>query len=286
MTGAPRPTLRLSSRSFAGLSVRREWRSGVGSGHRFLPRGKFLYHVADIATWWAAGQSRETGYPMKRRMLNARATTDVISSASTAPPRSRPALAPRQRLRRIAAVVLAAAFVVVSIQSLPLRADAATVTVAANFAVPVDNPLIKNKFAVYNSCIVPSSQYNRDINLINDIKPESLRIDGGLGAAPFCGLAPNPVTGTVGNVQYDFTSTDRLVSQLDTRGVLPYWSYSYEPAPLQIGGDWRVASRRASRAGSRYSTPTPRISSRRMNRSGITRSGTNPTSEAPSSPGR
>lgn len=118
-------------------------------------------------------------------------------------------------------------------------AHASSDTVTADFAVPVDDPLIKTKFGVYNSCIVPISQYNRDINLIKEINPESLRLDGVLGGAS--GVCPfTPVSGTAQNLLYDFTGPDALATLLDQRNVLPYWSYDYEPPPLQTpAGEWR-----------------------------------------------
>jgi len=117
---------------------------------------------------------------------------------------------------------------------------AASVTVTANFATEVDYPLSKTKFAVYNSCIVPIAQYNRDINFINEIKPDSLRIDGALGGLTLCGIAQNVVSGMLPVLQYNFASLDQLATLLNQRNVLPYWSYSYQPVPLQpAGGDGR-----------------------------------------------
>lgn len=143
---------------------------------------------------------------------------------------------------RTARIILVALLVVGGSLAFPARsrlARAASVSATVDFATSVDYPLVKTKFAVYNSCIVPLSQYNRDINLINEIKPESLRIDGALGESPYCGLTQHPVTGTATTLQYNFAQLDQLATLLDRRNVLPYWSYDYEPYPLQINGDYR-----------------------------------------------
>jgi len=145
-------------------------------------------------------------------------------------------------MTRTARIILVALLVVGGSLAFPARSRltrAAAVSATVDFATTVDYPLVKTKFAVYNSCIVPLSQYNRDINLINEIKPESLRIDGALGESPYCGLTQHPVTGTATALQYNFAQLDQLATLLDRRNVLPYWSYDYEPYPLQINGDYR-----------------------------------------------
>lgn len=121
----------------------------------------------------------------------------------------------------------------------PQKAAAATATVTANLGTPVDYPLTKSKFGVYNSCLVPLTRYNRDLNLISELHTDSLRIDGGLGGDPNCGYVNDPVSGTASSLSYDWSEVDPFVDNLNARGVSPYWSYSYQPAPLQVGGDWR-----------------------------------------------
>jgi len=118
-------------------------------------------------------------------------------------------------------------------------ANAATVTVAAQMGTPADYPLVKSKFGLYNSCLVPAERYDRDLNLIGELNTDHLRIDGGLGGDPNCGYVADPVGGTPGALTYDWDEVDRWVRNLDERQVTPYFSYSYQPGPLQVGGDWR-----------------------------------------------
>ena len=75
--------------------------------------------------------------------------------------------------------------------------SAATATVTADFGKRVDYPLSKPKFAANNSYILPMAQFHRDIDLINELAPESLHIDGALGAAPFCGYTNEPASGAL-----------------------------------------------------------------------------------------
>jgi len=116
---------------------------------------------------------------------------------------------------------------------------AASVTVVADFGAPVDYPLVKTKFGVFNSCIVPLSRYRRDMHVFSEVHPDSLRIDGGLGGA-FCAWLAPFVTGSALHPRYNFTEADQLISLLNGRNVLPYWSYDYMPETLQpVTGDYK-----------------------------------------------
>lgn len=107
---------------------------------------------------------------------------------------------------------------------------AAPVVVAADFAVSADYPLSKEKFAVFNSGLVPLERYERDIHLYDEVRPESLRIDLWWGGG---GWLRQPVSGSPNAVHYDFAEMDRLALLLNTHNVLPYWAYCYVPEPLQ-----------------------------------------------------
>ncbi len=123
--------------------------------------------------------------------------------------------------------------------SAPTRARQALVTVSADFAVPVDYPLIKSKFGVFNSCLVPLWRYRRDMHFFSEVRPDSLRIDGGLGKA-FCAWTNQFVTGTAATSRYDFTDVDQLINLLEAHTVVPYWSYDYMPDALQpVTGDYK-----------------------------------------------
>jgi len=108
----------------------------------------------------------------------------------------------------------------------------APVTITADFAVPVDNPLVKTKFGVYNSGVVPLSHYERDIPLLDEVHPDSLRVNLAWGTR-WAGWKTPPVSGTAAQPVYDFAEMDRMAALLNGKNVRPFWSYCYVPAPLQ-----------------------------------------------------
>ncbi|MBV9851529.1 MAG: hypothetical protein JO250_17820 [Armatimonadetes bacterium] len=112
----------------------------------------------------------------------------------------------------------------------PLMAD--SVAVAADFAAPADYPLVKDKFGVYNSGVVPVAHYRRDAPLLDEVRPESLRIDLAWGT-PWAGWAAPPVAGTAADPQYHFGEMDEIAALLSAHDVRPQWSYCYVPDPLQ-----------------------------------------------------
>lgn len=126
--------------------------------------------------------------------------------------------------------------------SAPDRPDGAPspgVRVAADFAAGADYPLIKGKFALFNSGIVPVATYERDADLFPVVAPESLRIDLGWGTE-WAEWTRQPIGGTAAAPVYDLAELDRIAEILNERGVLPYWSYCYTPSPLQDPpGDWK-----------------------------------------------
>lgn len=108
----------------------------------------------------------------------------------------------------------------------------APLTIVADFAVPVDNPLAKTKFGVYNSGVVPLAHYERDAPLLDEVRPDSLRVDLAWGAR-WAGWKTPPVSGTAGQPIYDFREMDRIAALLNGRNVSPFWSYCYVPSPVQ-----------------------------------------------------
>lgn len=109
---------------------------------------------------------------------------------------------------------------------------AASATVAADFGRGADYPLLKSKFAAFNSGIVPLTTYERDAEFFAIAKPESLRIDLGWGT-DWAGWAEQPIHGTPEAPVYHFREMDGIAKVLNDRNVLPYWSYCYNPTPLQ-----------------------------------------------------
>ena len=113
------------------------------------------------------------------------------------------------------------------------------VHVIADFSTPVDYPLSKSKFAVFNSGMVRPARYDRDAALIGAVHPESMRIDIGWGAQ-WIGWKTPAIFGTADAPKYDFTEMDQTAAALKSHGVPVYWSYCYTPRPLQPkSGDYR-----------------------------------------------
>ncbi|MGI8484723.1 MAG: GH39 family glycosyl hydrolase, partial [Thermomicrobiales bacterium] len=108
--------------------------------------------------------------------------------------------------------------------------------VNADFSVAVDPPLVR-KFGVMNSGLVSFDRHRRDLCLLPEIAPDSLRIDLCWGE-PRAGWSEEPVQGTSRELRYHFAEMDELAKTLNGLDVLPYWSYCYTPPPLQHS-DWR-----------------------------------------------
>ena len=113
-------------------------------------------------------------------------------------------------------------------------ASAADADVVADFSVAVDPPLAK-KFDFMNSGIVPMWRYRRDLDLIDELKTQSLRIDLFWGEPQINGWTTEMISGDVGDLQFDFNEIDELSRMLMARGIGGYWSYCYNPLPLQAG---------------------------------------------------
>lgn len=114
-----------------------------------------------------------------------------------------------------------------------------TAKVTANFGDWRGYPLVKSKFGVYNSGYVPGylATYRRDAHLLGEVRPDSLRFDGGLGAPEGILLSSPPlISGRAPELKYDFTDMDAFVRLLEGHDVRPYWCYSYIPAPLSEPG--------------------------------------------------
>lgn len=114
------------------------------------------------------------------------------------------------------------------------RASAADADVLVDFSVAVDPPLVK-KFDFMNSGIVPMWRYRRDLHLIDDLKTQSLRVDLFWGEPEINGWTTEMVSGASDDLQFDFSEIDELSRMLKARGIGGYWSYCYNPLPLQAG---------------------------------------------------
>lgn len=116
---------------------------------------------------------------------------------------------------------------------------APAIVARADFGQSADYPITKTKFAIFNSCIVPLSTYERDAEFFGIAKPESLRIDLGWGT-DWAGWSRQPIEGAANAPEYHLEEMDAIAAILNEHGVLPYWSYCYTPTPVQDPpGDWR-----------------------------------------------
>ena len=89
------------------------------------------------------------------------------------------------------------------------------------------------KFVFFNSGLVPVAWYERDISLIDRVKPQSIRLDLFMGnrTTEFGNL----VDGTLSHITYHFEKFDALIRLLLEHGIAPYISWCYNPLPLQSG---------------------------------------------------
>ncbi len=132
--------------------------------------------------------------------------------------------------------------VIVLLLSLMSTAIAAPkVVVRADFGKWVDYPLVKTKFAAYNSGWVPGhlKTYKRDVGLFDEVRPDALRIDGVLGSPRGILFSDPPiVSGKAPDLKYAFRQADELIDMMRAHNVGTYWCYSYVPEAL--GGSFKT----------------------------------------------
>jgi len=111
------------------------------------------------------------------------------------------------------------------------------IDVTANFSVRLDPPLLK-KMSMFNSGLAPIPNYERDVDKLDEIYADSLRVDLGIGARRF--FPVDTVQGTPDNLQFDFSKLDRWTELLSRHNVLAYPSWCYIPKPLQKDNNRRT----------------------------------------------
>ena len=111
------------------------------------------------------------------------------------------------------------------------------IDVTANFSVRLDPPLLK-KMSMFNSGLAPIPNYERDVDKLDEIYADSLRVDLGIGSRRF--FPVDTVQGTPDNLQFDFSKLDRWTELLSRHNVLAYPSWCYIPKPLQKDNDRRT----------------------------------------------
>jgi xylan 1,4-beta-xylosidase len=117
--------------------------------------------------------------------------------------------------------------------------------VYVDYAVGVDNPLIKTKFNVYDPVGPTMEQFNRNVKIINELNIETYRIELGWGRR-YSGFGLNRmIEGTPDDLVYNYDPLDHMVTELKKQNVLLHGAYCYCPFPLQ---DTAIQKYRDSRA--------------------------------------
>lgn len=101
------------------------------------------------------------------------------------------------------------------------------------FENAVNHPLLK-KFHMFNSGLAPISRYEENVDALNRIGPDSIRIDLFLGDRDQ--EFGDVVNGTVEELVYNFNKLDYLAKFLISNNIRPYWCWCYIPLPLQPEG--------------------------------------------------
>jgi xylan 1,4-beta-xylosidase len=105
--------------------------------------------------------------------------------------------------------------------------------VYVDFAVGVDNPLIKTKFNVYDPVGPTMEQFDQNVKIMHELNIETYRIELGWGRR-YSGFGLNRmIDGTPDNLVYNFEPLDHMVTELKKQNVLMHGAYSYCPFPLQ-----------------------------------------------------
>ena len=117
--------------------------------------------------------------------------------------------------------------------------------VYVDFAVGVDNPLVKTKFNVYDPVGPSMEQFDRSVNIMHELNIETYRIELGWGRR-YSGFGLNRmIDGTPDKLNYNFEALDHIVTELKKQNVMLHGAYSYCPFPLQ---DTTVEKYRDTRA--------------------------------------
>lgn len=124
------------------------------------------------------------------------------------------------------------------------------VKVRVNFGERTGLDLIKTKFGFFNSGYVPVDRWLRDVDLLEPLRPPSVRYEIGWGmgngAGGLFGNKAYPqewdapaVRGTADSFTICTGEIDRFVDSLNQRGILPFLICCYTPQVLQPdGGDY------------------------------------------------
>jgi hypothetical protein len=119
---------------------------------------------------------------------------------------------------------------------MPTPTPAPSSQIVADFRVPIDPPLIKDKFGVYQTPLGTQATVLASSPLLSEAQVRDLRYEVGIGKSGV--IAYDQVGGTSSNPIYDFTSIDALVGSWSSVHVFPLLAFTYCPLPLQTDGNW------------------------------------------------
>lgn len=126
--------------------------------------------------------------------------------------------------------------------------------VYVDYAVGVDNPLVKTKFNVYDAVVPSMDQFVNAVQIMGELNIETYRIELAWGRRSGYGLQ-NMITGEPEAMIYDFATLDRIVTDLKSQGVLLHGAYGYCPFPLQGAGGQAAAGGRGGRGRAGSAAP-------------------------------
>ncbi|MBN2275148.1 MAG: hypothetical protein JXR41_03065 [Bacteroidales bacterium] len=117
--------------------------------------------------------------------------------------------------------------------------------VYVDFAVGVDNPLVKTKFNVYDPVGPTMEQFDKNVKIMHELNIETYRIELGWGRR-YSGFGLNRmIDGTAEHLTYNFEPLDHMIRELKKQNILMHGAYCYCPFPLQ---DTSIDKYRDSRA--------------------------------------
>ena len=104
-------------------------------------------------------------------------------------------------------------------------------TVTVDFSQMAPSPLVKDRFGVYQTPLKTQQTIERASRLLSEAEVQDIRYEVGIGKPG--ALAFDQVSGTIGDLHYDYSSIDGLVRSWKRTGSRPLFAFTYDPVPLQ-----------------------------------------------------
>ena len=98
-------------------------------------------------------------------------------------------------------------------------------------------PLVKTKFGVYQTPLLPLKTIQASLPLLREAGIQQFRYEMGWGKPD--AQAYDQIKGTPADPQIDFAPLDGLAAGLKAAGVQPLFALTYDPLPLQTGTGWQ-----------------------------------------------